>query len=67
MKVIPGTGTGKPPFSEFLGVKLNCSHGHSFQEDFGVNDEKEVECPECGEKALVKVVDKKVSIVPLSA
>ena len=60
MKVEPGKG--RPPFPEFLGINLVCKQGHRFQEDFGINDEREVECPECGERVLVKVVDKKVTI-----
>ena len=49
-------------YPEFFSVQLNCSKGHTFQEDFGKNSEREVQCPRCGEKAIVQVVDREVTI-----
>ena len=54
--------SGKSPYIEFFTVQLNCSNGHAFQEDFAKNDERECECPRCGEKAVIQVVDREVTI-----
>ena len=52
----------KSSYTEFFSVQLNCSNGHAFQEDIGKDSEQECQCPRCGEKAIVQVIGREVTI-----